>query len=75
MINPAPVFWPNFGSLGPTAGHGSIGTGSGSKNIAGCAKNQIRKPILWPVRVYFVFLVPAPKRCFALLCIALHCFA
>ncbi len=30
MINPAPGFRPIFGPLGPTAGPGSLGTGSGS---------------------------------------------
>ncbi len=62
MINPAPVFLAIFGPLGPTAGPGSPGMGSGSKNIAGCAKNQPRRPILSPVRGYFVVLVQAAKR-------------
>ncbi len=31
MINPASGFWPIFGPLGPTAGPGSLRTGSGSK--------------------------------------------
>ncbi len=46
MINPAPGFWPMFDSLAPTAGPGSPGNGPGSKNSAGCAKNQPRRPIL-----------------------------
>ncbi len=62
MINQAPGFWPIFEPLGPTAGPGSLGTGSGSKNSAGCTKHQPRGPILRPVRGYFVFLVPAAKR-------------
>ncbi len=33
MINPALGFWPIFGPLGPTAGPGSPGTGSGSKLV------------------------------------------
>ncbi len=31
MINPAPGFRPIVGPLGPTAGPGTFGTGSGSK--------------------------------------------
>ncbi len=31
MINPAPVFLPIFGPLGPSVGPGSLGTGSGSQ--------------------------------------------
>ncbi len=50
MINPAPGFGPNFGPLGPTAGPGSLGNGFGSKNNAGCTKNQPRRPIISPVR-------------------------
>ncbi len=61
MINPAPGFWPIFSPVGPAAGPGSLGTGSGSKHIAGCTKNQPRRPILRPVLGYFVFLVPAAK--------------
>ncbi len=61
MINAARVFWQIVGPLEPTAGPGSLGTGSGSKNNAGCTKNQHRKPSLMPVRGYFVFLVPAAK--------------
>ncbi len=62
MINPALGFWPIFGLLGPTASPGSLGTGSGSKNGAGCTKNQFRRPMQRAVRGYFVFLVPAAKR-------------
>ncbi len=62
MINPAPGFWPIFGPLGPTAGPGSPGKGTGLENSAVCATNQPRKPIPRPVRGYFVFLVPAAKR-------------
>ncbi len=40
MIGPAPGFGPIFGPLEPTAGPGSLGTGSGSKNSAGCAKKS-----------------------------------
>ncbi len=61
MTNPAPDFWPIFGPLEPTAGPGSHGTGSGSKTSPGCTNNQPRRPILRPVRGYFVFLVP-PAR-------------
>ena len=50
MINPAPGCWPIFGPLGPTAGPGSLGTGSGSKNSAGCTKDQPRGPLLGPIR-------------------------
>ncbi len=52
MINPAPVFWLIFGPSGPTAGPGSLGRGSGSKNNPGCTKNQFRRPILRPVRAW-----------------------
>ena len=38
MINPAPGFWKIPGPLGPTAGPGSLGTGSGSKYNAGYQK-------------------------------------
>ncbi len=38
MINQAPGFWPIFGPSGPTAGPGSLGTGSGSKTSASCTK-------------------------------------
>jgi hypothetical protein len=38
MINQAPDFLPGVGTLGPTAGPGSLRTGSGSKNSAGCAQ-------------------------------------
>ncbi len=61
VINFAPGLWPIFDPLGPTAGPGNLGTGSGSTNSAGCATNQPRRPILRPVRGYFVFLVPAAK--------------
>jgi hypothetical protein len=57
-INPASGFGPMFGPLGPTAGAGSRGTGSGSKSSAGCTNNQPRRPILSPIRGYFVFLGP-----------------
>ncbi len=53
VINPAPGFWVPVGPLGPTAGPGSLGTSSGSKNSAACAKNQPRMPMLRPVRGYF----------------------
>jgi hypothetical protein len=61
-MNPTPGFWLIFGPLGPTAGSGSLGMGSGSKDSAGCASNQPRKPIIRPVRGYFVFLVPSAKH-------------
>ncbi len=61
MINPAPGFGPIFGPLGPTAGTGSLGTGSGLRASAACAENQPRRPILRPVRGYFVLLVPPQK--------------
>ncbi len=57
MINLAPGFWPMFGPLGPTASPGSLGTGSGSKNSAGCTKNLPR-----PIRGHFVLLGPTAKR-------------
>ncbi len=60
-ISLAPGFWPIFDPLGPTAGPGSLGTGSGSKCSTGCAKNQLRRSIIRPVRGYVVFLVPAAK--------------
>jgi hypothetical protein len=50
MMNLAPGFWPIFGLLGPMAGPGSLGNGSGSKNTAGCTKNLPRRPIISPVR-------------------------
>ncbi len=62
MINHSTGFWQIFGPLGPTAGPGSLGTGSGSKNSADCTTNQLRRSIMRPVRGYFVFLVPAAKR-------------
>ncbi len=46
MINLPPGFWPIFGPLGPTAGPGSLGTGSGSKHSAGTCKNQPRRSII-----------------------------
>ncbi len=55
MINLALGVWQIFGPLGPTAGPGSPGNGSGSKNSAGCAKNQPRRPIMSPIRGHFVF--------------------
>ncbi len=61
MINPAPDFWPIFDPLGPTAGPGILGTGFGSKNIAGCTKNQVRRSVIRPVRGYFVFRCRAQK--------------
>ena len=61
IIKLAPGFRPIFGPSGPTAGPGSHGTGSGSKDSAGCTKNQPRRPVLRPVRGYFVFVVPAAK--------------
>ena len=48
MKNPAPGFWTIFGPLGPPAGPGSLGNRPGSKNSAGCTKNQPRRPILKP---------------------------
>ncbi len=62
MINPAPGFWPIFGLLGPTAGPGSLGTGSGATNRAGRAKIQPRRPLLSPIRGHFVFVGPIAKR-------------
>ncbi len=59
MIIWAPFFLPIFGPLRPTAGRGSLGTDSGSKHIASCTKKQPRRPLLRPIRGYFVFLVPA----------------
>ncbi len=56
MINLAPDFWPIFGPLRPTAGPGSPGKGPGSKHSAGFTKHQLRRPILSPIRAYFVFL-------------------
>ena len=55
VINPAPGFWPIFGPLGPTAGPGSLGTGSGSKDGAGCTKHQARKQIICSIRGHRVF--------------------
>jgi hypothetical protein len=45
MIHQAPFFLPTFGPLGPTAGPGSHGTGSGSKNSAGHT-NQPRPSLI-----------------------------
>ncbi len=55
IINPAPGVWPIFGPLGHTAGPGSSGYGPGSKNSAGCTKNQ---PRLSPIRGQLVVLRP-----------------
>ncbi len=49
MENTAPVFLQVFGPLGPTADPGSLGTGSGSNNGAGCTKNQPRIQITRPI--------------------------
>ncbi len=62
MINPAPGVWPILDPLGPTAGPGSLGMGSRSKNSAACTKKQPRRPIIRPIRGYFVFFVPAAQR-------------
>ncbi len=62
MMNPAPCFWPIVGPWGPTAGPGSLGTGSGSKNSSDCTKNQPRRPVIRPIRGYFGFVVPASKE-------------
>ncbi len=62
MINPAPGFWPIFGPLKPAAGPGSHGTGSGSKDNAGCVKNQPPRPSIMLFRGYFEFSVPAATR-------------
>ncbi len=56
------VFGPIFGPLRPTAGPWSLGTDSGSKNIAGCAKSQPRRPIIRPVRGYFVNFWCGPEK-------------
>ncbi len=58
MIHPAPDFWP---MLGPLGGPGSPGNGPGSKNSAGCTKNQPRRPNLSPIRGQIVFLGPTAK--------------
>jgi hypothetical protein len=62
MINPASGLWSIFSSLGPTAGPGSPGNGHGSKNSAGCTKNQPRRPLISPMRWHFVFLGRTAKR-------------
>ncbi len=62
MINPAPGFWPIFGPLGPTAGPGSPGTGFGSKSRAGCAKSQLRRPILRFIRGPFLCFRDRPRK-------------
>ncbi len=59
-IDPAPGFWPMLGPLGPPAGTGS-GNGPGSKNKAGCTKNQPRRPIISPIRWHFAFWGPTAK--------------
>jgi hypothetical protein len=51
MINPAPGFW----SISDPWGPGSPGNGPGSKNSAGCTKNQPRRPMISPIRGHFVF--------------------
>ncbi len=61
MINQAPVILPIFDPLGPTAGPGSLRMGSSSKDSACCANNQLLRPIIRPVRGYFVFSAPAAK--------------
>ncbi len=50
-----------FGPWGPTAGPGSHGTGTGSKDSRVCARYQPRRPIIRPVRGYFVLALPAAK--------------
>ncbi len=62
MINLASGFWPIAGPLGHVVGPGSLGNGSGSKDSASCAKHQQRRPILKPVRGYFVFWALLAKR-------------
>ncbi len=59
IIDPAPGFWPMLGPLGPTAGPGSLGTGSSS---ATCTTSQPWKPIISPIRGHFVFLGPTAKK-------------
>ncbi len=57
MINQENVFG-LFGPPGPPGGLRSPGNGPGSKNSAGCTKNQPRRPILSPICGHFVFLGP-----------------
>ncbi len=59
MTNSGPGILADFRPLVAHGGPGSLGTGSGSKHSARYAKNQSRRPIIRPVRGYFVFLVPA----------------
>ncbi len=62
MIKPAPGFRLICGPLGLPGGPGSPGNGPGSKNSAGCTRNQPRRPIQSPIRGHFVFLGPTAKR-------------
>ena len=57
-INPAPGFRPTFG---PSRAR-EPGNGPGPQNSAGCTKNQLRRPIIRPIRGHFVFLGPTAKR-------------
>ncbi len=57
-----PGFLPNLGPPGLPGGPGSPGNGPGSTNRAGCSKNQLRRPIIRPIRAHFVFLGPTAKR-------------